>query len=166
MVCAKASLETELLHFTKGDDVWFSGWFLIRAGHPLTLMDLESTWIAEGPGPRLIIEHGCLAVELKWADKPLYRQPESRRLPVPRGKWFRLRVHYVLSEAEDGVIEVWQDDQRIISAAGRNLPLADAILNRLEIGITATQEQATVLVDDLEIGAKPARDRSATEEPR
>jgi hypothetical protein len=154
MVCAKASIETELLHFTKGDNFWFSGWFFVQDGHPLTLMDLESTWIAEGPGPRLIVENGCLAVELKWADKPMYRQPGNVRVPLPTGKWVHLEVHYKLSETEDGTIEVWQDDRRIIATTGRNLPLADAILNRLEIGITATQDDATLFVDDLEIGEK------------
>jgi hypothetical protein len=154
MVCAKASIETELLHFTKGDDVWFSGWFFVQDGHPLTLMDLESTWIAQGPGPRLILENGCVAVELKWADKPMYRQPEGRRVPMPKGQWVHLEVHYKLSEMEDGTIEVWQDRQPIIAATGRNLPLADAILNRMEIGITATKEDATLFVDDLEVGEK------------
>jgi hypothetical protein len=45
MTCAKASLSTELLHFAKGDNVWFSAWFLVAAdgSRPLTVADLEST---------------------------------------------------------------------------------------------------------------------------
>ena len=41
----------------RGDDVWFSGWYFIpEGGMPFTLMDLESTWIKEHPGMRIMIE--------------------------------------------------------------------------------------------------------------
>ena len=53
MITAKASLTSSLMHFVKGDDVWFSGWFLVPEGAslPFTLADLES------PGSRSI--RGC-----------------------------------------------------------------------------------------------------------
>ena len=86
MVCAKASLSTELLYFVKGDDVWFSGWYFIpEGGMPFTLMDLECTWIKEHPGMRIMIEDGAAMFELKWAGKPKYRQPQTERIRIP--KW-------------------------------------------------------------------------------
>ena len=73
IITAKASLTTSLMHFVKGDDVWFSGWYLVPegAGLPLTLVDLESTWINEHPGMRIMLDPpGFLMAELKWAHKP------------------------------------------------------------------------------------------------
>ena len=70
MVTAKASLTSSLMHFVKGDDVWFSGWFLVpdERSQPFTLTDLESTWLKEHPGMRIMLDPpGYLMLELKWA---------------------------------------------------------------------------------------------------
>jgi len=161
MVTAKASLSTELLHFVKGDDVWISCWCRVPAdsGMPFTVLDLETTWIENHPGIRVAIadgRHVCL--QLKSLGNPYYRQPPGQEVDFPRGRWVRLRVHLGLTEAEDGVIEVWQDDRKIIDTRGRTLVLAGAIYNSLEIGISAYNEQrrpATLFVDDVEISAEP-----------
>jgi len=164
MVTAKASLSTELLHFVKGDDVWASLWCLVPAdgGMPFTVWDLETTWIENHPGIRVAIadgRHVCL--QLKSLGNPYYRQPRGKEVEFPRGRWVRLRVHLGLTEADDGVIEVWQDDQKIIDTRGRTLVLASAIYNSLEVGITACNEQGrttTLFVDDVSISTKPPDD--------
>jgi len=161
MVTAKASLSTELLHFVKGDHVWISLWCLVPAhgGMPFTVLDLETTWIEQHPGIRVAIadgRHVCL--QLKSLGNPYYRQTPGDEVSFPRDRWVRLRLHLSLTEADDGVIEVWQDERKIIDTRGRTLVLANAIYNSLEVGITAYNEQgraATLYVDDVEISTAP-----------
>lgn len=159
MICAKASLSTELLYFVKGDDVWFSGWYFIpEGGIPFTLMDLESTWIKEHPGMRIMIEDGAAMFELKWATKPKYRQPKATRVPIPVARWVHLKARLHLSESVDGQVQLWQDGSKLIDEAGQTLPLAGAIYDSLEIGISAHSfgpNPATVYVDDVAISDQP-----------
>ncbi|MBI5684333.1 MAG: heparin lyase I family protein [Verrucomicrobia bacterium] len=161
MVCAKASLDTELLHFVKGDEVWFSGWYFVpeRSGMPFTVMDLETTWFKESPGIRIMLADGKYAMfELKWGAKPKYRQPKGREVVFPAAKWVHLKAHLKLSEKSDGVIELWQDGAKIVDARGQTLPLAHTIYNSLEIGITAHNDRsqpATLYVDDVAISDQP-----------
>ena len=161
MVTAKASLSTELLHFVKGDDVWISLWCRVPldSGMPFTVLDLETTWIENHPGIRVAIHDGRhVCLQLKSIGNPYYRQPQGREIDFPRGRWVRLRVHLGLTEQDDGVIEVWQDDRKIIDTRGRTLVLADAIYNSLEVGVTAFNEQgrpATLFMDDVEISTEP-----------
>ena len=156
---AKASLSTELLYFVKGDDVWFSGWYFIpEGGMPFTLMDLESTWIKEHPGMRIMIEDGAAMFELKWATKPKYRQPEANRVRIPVGRWVHLKARLHLSESADGQVQLWQDERKLIDEQGQTLPLAGAIYDSLEIGISAHSfgpNPATVYVDDVAISDQP-----------
>lgn len=161
MITAKASLSSSLLHFAKGDDVWFSGWFLVPAGSspPFTLMDLESTWLKEHPGMRIMLAPpGHLMVELKWADKPKFRQAKGRETPFRIGTWVEVQLHLRLSDHQDGLVELWQDGAKIVEARGQTLPLASTIYDDLEVGISAHSfgpETATLFVDDLWIATKP-----------
>ena len=161
MVCTKASLDTEILHFVKGDDVWFSGWYYVPegSGMPSTLMDLETTWFKEYPGIRIMMYGDKYAgFELKWGGKPKYRQPKGKEIALPMGKWVHLKAHLKLSEREDGIIELWQDGTKIVHARGQTLPLAHTILNSLEVGISAYStgpKPATLYVDDISISDQP-----------
>jgi hypothetical protein len=161
MVTAKASLSTELMHLVKGDDVWMSLWCQVPTGSgmPFTVLDLETTWLHQHPGMRLVIEDGKRACfQLKGFEQPYYRQPKGREVLFPTGRWVHLRAHLVLSEQADGVIELWQDGQKIIDTRGKTLVLAHAIYNSLEIGISAYNEQgkaATLYVDDFCISDQP-----------
>ena len=159
MVCAKASLSTELFYFVKGDDVWFSGWYFIpEGGIPFTLMDLESTWIKEHPGMRIMIEDGAALFELKWVTKPKYRQPKANQVRIPVGRWVHLKAQLHLSESADGRVQLWQDERKLIDEQGQTLPLASAIYDSLEIGISAHSfgpNPATVYVDDVAISDRP-----------
>lgn len=161
MVCAKSSLQTEFIHFKKGDDLWYSAWYYVEEGMPQTLVDIETTWIEGHPGPRIFIdETGCAYVELKWADKPKYRQPRDRRVKIPQKQWVRFKAHFKLSEAADGIIEVWQDGVKIVDARGRTLPMANTILNSLEVGISANGHGhgTTLYVDDVSVSDRPPAD--------
>ncbi|MCX7824817.1 MAG: polysaccharide lyase [Verrucomicrobiae bacterium] len=161
MVCAKASLDTELLHFVKGDDVWFSGWYYVPegSGMPFTVMDLETSWIREYPGIRIMLADGKHAMfELKWGGKPKYRQSKGKEVVFPVAKWVHLKARLRLSEKQDGIAELWQDGVKIVDARGQTLPLAHTIYNSLEIGITAHNDRdkpATLYVDDVAISDKP-----------
>jgi hypothetical protein len=160
-VTNKASLETELIHFVRGDDVWFAGWYYVPAegGMPFTLMDLETTWFKEHPGIRIMVfGEKYLGVELKWGAKPMYRQPRGKEIVFPRAKWVQVRFHTMLSEKDDGVVELWQDETKIVDARGQTLPLAHTIYNSLEVGISAHSIgplPATLFVDDVSISGSP-----------
>lgn len=160
LACTKASLDTELLHFVHGDDVYYRAWYFIEGpARPFTLMDLESSWLKGYPGIRIRIdERGHLDAELKWLDKPLYRQPFGKETVFPVGRWVRVDAHYKLSEKDDGVVELWQDGKQLVAQKGRTLPLSDVVYNNLEVGISAHafgSESATLYVDDVTISDKP-----------
>jgi hypothetical protein len=149
MVTSKASLDTELLHFKRGDRVHYSAWYrLDRELEWATLMDLETTWIKGHPGPRIAISGGALQVELKWADKPRWKQAKPIKLPV--NQWVHVETEYLLDN-HDGRVRVWQDGKLLIDGTGQTLPLEDSILNSMEVGLSATQTDAVVCVDDVEI---------------
>lgn len=159
MICAKSSLSSELLYFAKGDDVWFSAWYYIPSGRmPFTLMDLECTWIKEHPGIRIMLEDGAAMLELKWGHKPKYRQAQAVRVPIPVDQWVHLKARLHLSEVADSQVQLWQDDQLLIDTQGQTLPLAGAIYDSLEIGISAHSfgpDSAMVYVDDVAIADQP-----------
>jgi len=126
MICAKASVSSELLHFVKGDDVWISNWYYVPegSGMPFTVMDLETTWMKESPGIRIVISGGKYACfQLKWGSHPFYRQPKGKEVSFPVGQWVHLKAHLKLSEKDDGVIELWQDGTKIVDARGQTLIL-------------------------------------------
>ena len=161
IVTAKASLTSSLMHFVNGDDVWFSAWFLVpdEGSKPFTLADLESTWISEHPGMRIMLDPaGYLMLEVEWAVKPEYRQAKGREVRFPVGNWVQVKLHLKLSEKKDGIIELWQDGVKIVDASGQTLPLAATIYDDLEVGISTHSfgpNPATLYVDDLVISSEP-----------
>ncbi|MFM7554914.1 MAG: heparin lyase I family protein, partial [Verrucomicrobiota bacterium] len=77
------------------------------------------------------------------------------------GQWVNLKAHLQLTEKDDGVIELWQDGQKIVDTHGQTLVLSHAIYNSFEIGISAYNEQgktATLYVDDVSISNQPMRE--------
>jgi len=159
MCCAKASLHTLLLHFVKGDNIWFSAWYYIdEAGEFITLMDLESPFVRGWPGMRIRLQNGYLDFELaKWEPNTVYRQPEGQRIPFPRKCWVLIEARLLLSENDDGIVQLWQDDRLVIDRRGQTLPFAEAVYDSLEIGLTVRTtgpEPAILYVDDLMISAE------------
>ena len=171
MTTAKASLTSSLVHFARGDDLWYSAWFLVpdERSQPFTLTDFESTWLKEHPGMRIMLDPpGHLMLELKWAAKPKYRQVMGREVRFPVGRWVEVRSHLRLSDQHDGVVELWQDGVKIVDARGQTLPLASTIYDDLEVGISAHSfgpNTAVLYVDDVTVSHEPIGDTDRDSKP-
>jgi hypothetical protein len=153
MVTSKSLLEKNNLCFAKGDHLWFSGWYYLEKGVPSTLVDFETRRLNQGPGIRLFIrEKKYVSMELKFAHKPQYNQT---RVALPVGKWVHIKLHLWLSNREDGIIEAWQDGEKILSTKGQTLPTHDTIYNSMEVGITATTMETVLIVDDVAVSREP-----------
>ncbi len=153
MVTSKSSVSTTLTYFELGDDLWFQCKYYIESGIPYSLVDFESVYFEESPGPRVVISGGQIALENKFGSKILYRNETD--IKVPEKKWFTVKLHLVLSDTDNGIIEVWQDENLVISETGINLPTSNAILNSLEVGITASDVATVLLIDDLHLSDQP-----------
>lgn len=160
---SKADLELERLNFGRGDQVWFSGWYYFVGGTDAELVflwDLETTQYGKSPGRRLYIQNGgWLASDLgKWWTGKTFRQSKGQEVSFPKDRWVQLRVHLLLSADNDGVMEVWQDDTKVLDARGKTLPTARAVYNRLQLGITANgsrQSTNMLYLDDIAISNQP-----------
>jgi hypothetical protein len=156
MITSKSSIDRRgLMNFVKGDELWFEAWYYIESGIPTTIVDFESNMIVENAGPRIILINNEIGYEMKFGDKPLYKQAQGTEVSFPKNKWTKLKVHLYLSEKEEeGIIEIWQDDIKIIDTNGWTLPTSNTILTNLEIGLTATGEDTTMYLDDVRISGK------------
>ncbi len=159
-VGSKAAMNTELMHFVNGDNFWYSGWYYVKQGMPYTIFELQSTWEDKYPGMRIMIQEndGSLGYEFKWAEKPRYIQPAGSSIPFPTGKWVNVKVHFTLSNRDDGVIQLWQDGRLVIDTRGRNLPFKDAIYNFVNVGINNMRSgtpATTMFVDDIQVSNQP-----------
>lgn len=158
-ITSKSDVLREQVHFVKGDHVWSEVWFWLKGGasaEHVFLWDLESSGKWQSPGRRVYLQKGdIIASDLgKWFSSNLFRQPYDRAVPFPTERWVRLRVHLFLSENSDGIMEIWQDDTKVIDARGQTLPTAKAVYDRLEVGLTAngsTEHEHTLYVDDVTI---------------
>lgn len=153
MVTSKCSLESQLPFFRCGDDLWYEARYCIWSGMPLTLVDFENSLFLGYPGPRVILRDGVLAFENKFGEKTGYEQ--ATPVPVPVGEWFTLKVHLRFSDQADGQLELWQDGVQLISTSGINIPSWNSIQNSLEVGISATQNDCVLLVDDVRLADAP-----------
>lgn len=158
MVTSKASLDTELLHLAKGEHVYFSGWFHVSRGRPVSILDFESSAISGSPGLRLLLSEDdrlTPRLELKWGRKPTYRAAPGASLAT--GRWVNVRLHLLLDDGRNGRMELWLDDHQVIDATGQTLPVADAVYDRLQVGITANPAGVTteLYVDDVELSQEP-----------
>jgi hypothetical protein len=153
MITSKARFGTEILHFVKGDDVWYEAWYYLEKGRPIAFMELESTWINEWPGVRIRMdENDYLMVEFKDYEKPNYKQEAGKEIAFPRKQWVKVKLHLKL-DFENGLIELWQDDKKIISTNAQTLSLPGEIYNTLGFGVTANYhgQDTTLYVDDVRI---------------
>lgn len=153
MITAKCSIDKQSNYFVKGMNLWYEAKYYIVNGMPYSLVDFENSYFDQSPGPRVVIEDNKLAIENKFAEKITY-YPTSG-LAVPTNQWFTVKVHFYLSDEQDGIIEMWQDGNLILSTTGINIPLSISIQNSLELGISATDIGATLLVDDVRLSEFP-----------
>lgn len=149
MIVSKCSLSSVLGYFKKGDDLWFEADYYIKEGMPFTLVDFENSYFEGSPGPRVVIRNNKLEFENKFGAK--LRFESNSDATIAQGEWFTVKVHLKFSNAEEGVLELWQDDVKIVAATGINLPTSNAIQNVLEVGISATSMNTVLLIDNLRI---------------
>ena len=73
----------------------------------------------------------------------------------PINKWTRVRVHIKLSpEDKDGLVEVWQDNKKILYYPGKTLPEEKTVYSILELGILKhfdVDNGQTLYIDDIQI---------------
>lgn len=151
MTVSKTALGSDTFHFKKGDDFWFSGWFYFEEGMPVTIMDLESTWLEGYSGIRILFAERHPYIELKALGKPSWKNAEYT---VPVNEWVFVKAHFVLDE-KDGQVELWINDELVVEGRGKTLPLADTVLNSFELGISATLEETVLFVDDVRVSESP-----------
>jgi hypothetical protein len=163
---SKTSLTKGNMLFIKGDDVYISGRFFIENtpsvydGGGTTLFDLEATHFVGSPGVRLIFRQGdSLAFEMELP-KVQFKQDSARAVRFPTGRWVKVDAQVTLSEnAAVGRVRIWQDGLLVLDKLGPTLPVADAIYDRFEVGISAIAKGAqyakTVHVDDIGISTAP-----------
>ena len=147
MVTAKASIESLICYYDKGSDLWFQSNYFIESGQPFSIVDFENSYFDERPGPRVVLRNNIISLENKFGSKKEYFQLSP--IKVPANKWFTLKVHLKFSNTDNGIIELWQDGIKIISATGINLPSSNSIQNSIEVGITATSLSTVLLVDNI-----------------
>lgn len=154
MVTSKTSVSTTLAYFEKGDDFWFEARYFIKDNLPTTLADFESSFFLESPGPRIIIRGDKLAIENKFNEKLTFDQPASATKAFPLNQWVTVKVH-LSYDAQDGMVQLWQDGELIVDQRGPTMPLDMWIQDRVEIGITATQKSCTLYLDDVRFSSNP-----------
>jgi len=148
----KASLDSELLYFAKGDTLFFSGYFFLEKGAPTSIVDFESSYVNEGPGVRILFSKDLRPrIELKWADKPTWRIRKSVEYRFPIKKWTLVEMKVFLSNDQEGTVELKIDGNKLIEGKGQTLPFAKAIYDRMEVGITANGKgsDCVLFVDDV-----------------
>lgn len=158
MQLTKASMTSALMHFKKGDDFWYSAWYFLEKGHPWSIVDLESTYLDQGGGMRLMFTDDLHPYfELKWPSRPMYRPVAGNTTVLPSGVWTRIQVHFFLSEGDDGVAQLWIDGNKVIDAKGQTLPVAKIVFDSLEIGMTSNppRTETILFVDDVQASHQP-----------
>lgn len=153
MLTCRSSLTSPLLHFKKGDHFWFRAYYFVEGALPNAIMDLECPWLTNKGGLRLTLDDaGQLMAELTAWNNPKYRQPDESALAFPTGQWVKVSAHFHLTDTEQGIIQIWQDDQLIVDTIGSTLALPDILYSSFEIGITAhsnAEHACTVWVDQV-----------------
>lgn len=149
MVTSKSSITSTLSYFVLQSDFWFEAKYLVESGTPFSIADFESSYFLQEPGPRIIVKDGMLAVENKFGAKLTYQNTSSRQIPM--NEWFTVKLHLKYSNANDGVIALWIDDELVLDTSGITLPTALSVQNILEVGVTATSDGCVMYMDDLRI---------------
>jgi len=149
MIVSKCSMSSVLGYFKKGDDLWFEADYYIKEGMPFTLVDFENSYFEGSPGPRVVIRNNKLELENKFGAK--LRFESNSAFDIATATWFTVKVHLKFSDTDEGILELWQDDVKIIAVKGINLPTSNSIQNVLEVGISATTTNAVLLIDNLRI---------------
>jgi hypothetical protein len=151
---SKASLDTGLLYFEPGDTVIIETDLKVEGAMPVTVFDLESSYISKGPGLRLVLSpEGRPRIELKWGNKPSLGSTSGTLLS--KDVWHKVRMRCDLDVIEGRcILEI--DGQVVIDGFMQTFPVRGEAYDRLEIGVTAHDGRSgpgasVVMIDDLRV---------------
>jgi len=161
------------LNLKQGDEVYITGWFYLEAdkekGTPntqeLTLLGLRSansSWrYRKEPGRFFLLErNNYLASDLLyWIPRPdTYRQSVLEEVALPFNKWTQIKIYMKISAGDDGLVQIWQDNKKVLFHPGITIPENKTILSILEIGILNHRDpknSQTLYLDELRVSDKP-----------
>lgn len=169
------AIRRHLFDFGEGDDVYFSGWFYLENDLPvgssrftkgLAFAGLRSESVSwryrTEPGRFLLFSHNNnIASDLLfWLPKPeIYEQAILEEVSVPFNRWVNIRFHLKLSNSKElGLVQVWQDNKKILYKKGQTLPESGTTYSILELGITKHEDprnSQTIYLDEIEISDEP-----------
>lgn len=132
----KCSIDNTLLFLSKNDTYTFEASFRIKQGTPISLFDFESSYINLGPGLRVLLNSSREPyVQLKWGDDPQWNQ-SGGPVALQLNTWEKLKFVVKLHDTA-GTVQLYLNNALIISGTGQTLPVPDAVVDRLELGITS-----------------------------
>ena len=165
-------IRRHLFDFKEGDDFYFSGRFYVATDESeqtptlrnlifMGLRSAPSSWrYRKEPGRFLLFDNRSYIASdlLYWLPKPeLYAQDILEEVEFPTNKWVRIRVRMKLSADDDGLIEVWQDNKKVLYYPGKTMPESRTVYSILELGILKhfdTENGQTIYLDDIQVQDK------------
>jgi len=142
---------------------------IIAQWHDLPDRDLGEVW--KSPALTLVTQNGRFYLNRIWDSKPVtQKNPEGRETidlgPYQTGKWTDLVFHIKWSYTSDGLLELWQDGNLIVSKTGPNY-YNDQRGPYLKIGIykgdwkrqpeKSVVSKRSIYFDELRVGGSNAR---------
>ncbi len=166
-----AGIRRHLFDFDEGEDLYFSGWFYLEGEQKPFTKNLmfwgiraeNSSWrYRKEPGRFFFFDrNNYIASDLfYWLPKPeAYKQTVLDEVNLPFNQWVNLRFHIKFStDNRKGLVEVWQDNKKILYFPGQTLPQEQTKYSILELGILNHEDphnQQTLYIDDIRISDKP-----------
>jgi len=163
-------IRRHLFDFKDGDDIYFSGRFYVESeegNKKPTLRNLifmgfraaPSSWrYRKEPGRFLLFDQRSYIASdlLYWLPKPeIYNQQVLEEVDFPLNKWVRVRVHIKLAtNNEEGLVEVWQDNKKVLYYPGKTIPESRTVYSILELGILKhfdVDNGQTIYIDDIQV---------------
>ena len=143
----KTSIDNENLLVRKNTLANITAWYYIAEGNPTGLMDLECEFISESPGIRLLLNDQLEPrVEMKWGNKTTFRVSPNLGTKLPRNQWFKLRLNLAVTDNNNGIVQLYVNNQLVIDGRGQTLFSTDGFYNRLQVGVTANTANSNSVV--------------------
>ena len=170
---SKIGIRRHLFRFGEGSDFYFSTWLYLedetesksKNSQNLKFMGLRSaasSWrYRKEPGRFLLFDRNNYIASdlLYWLPKPeVYKQEILEEVSVPLNKWVNIRMHIHLSNSKEGLVQVWQDEDKILYYPGQTLPKGDTIYSLLELGILGHQDSddtQVLYLDEIKVSDEP-----------
>lgn len=170
---SKCDLEKGGLEFKVNETLDFVCWYYIVGGSDikgLTIFDIEEhAHLSVGPGMRLFFrtdKNGdYLVVERGKMNRSTLGQNAEEKVLFPRDQWVKIQFEALLKQNKQGYVKLFQNDQLIVDKDKVQTSPKDFIyatqgtrglLNRMQVGITASvsKDTVTMYIDELSIKKK------------